>query len=115
MSIKNDSSDIAGQLRYIHYVRESCVGGLLTEMRFSLRLLDFHGLEERAGAEYMPDIRYVLGSGSFGSAFHDLGVTTAAKPSHHCRNCPLESERRFHPELSARNTVPLFPPVTTRR
>ena len=44
--VKNDSSDIAGQLRYIHYVRESCVAGLLSEMRSSLWLLDFHDLEE---------------------------------------------------------------------
>jgi len=70
MSVKNDSSDIAGQLRYIHCVRESCVGGLLTKMRFSLRLLDFHGLEEQAGAEYVPDIRQVLGFSSFGAALH---------------------------------------------
>ena len=37
---------IAGQLRYIHYVRESCVEGFLSEMRSSLWLLDFHDLEE---------------------------------------------------------------------
>jgi hypothetical protein len=42
------------------------------------------------------------------------GVTTAAKPSHHCRNCALESEWRFQPEVSARYTVVPFPPVTTR-
>jgi hypothetical protein len=68
MSVTNDLSDIAGQLRYIHYVRESCVGGLLPEMRSSLWLLDFHDLEERAGAEYMPDIRDVLGFSIFGNA-----------------------------------------------
>jgi len=37
---------ITGQLRYIRYVRESCVVGLLSEMRSSLWLLDFHDLEE---------------------------------------------------------------------
>ena len=65
-SVNNDSSHIAGQLRYIRYVSESCVEGLLTKMRSSLWLLDFHDLEERAGAGYMQDIRDVLGFSIFG-------------------------------------------------
>ncbi len=64
MSVKNDLSDVAGQLRYTHNVRESCAGGLLSEMRFSLRLLDFHGQEKRIEAEYVSDIRQILGFGS---------------------------------------------------
>jgi hypothetical protein len=42
--VKSDSPDIEGHLRYIHYVRESCVDGLLTKMHSYLWLLDFHDL-----------------------------------------------------------------------
>jgi len=43
-SVTYDSSQIEGHLRYIRYVRESCVEGLLTKMRSYLWLLDFHDL-----------------------------------------------------------------------
>ena len=43
-SMKNDSSQVAGHLRYICSVGESCGDGLLTKMRSSLWLLDFHDL-----------------------------------------------------------------------
>ena len=52
---------IAGQLRYIHYVRESSVAGLLSEMHSFLWLLDFHGQKMEPEAEHMLDIRDVLG------------------------------------------------------
>jgi len=43
-SVKYDSSNFEGQLRYIRYVNESYVEGLLTKMRSYLWLLDFHDL-----------------------------------------------------------------------
>jgi hypothetical protein len=64
--VKKDLSHLEGHLRYIHYVRESCVEGLLTRMHSSLWLLDFHDLEERAGAESLPGFRKGLGFSIFG-------------------------------------------------
>jgi hypothetical protein len=60
-----DSSGIEDHLSYICYVGESYVEELLTRMHFCLCLLDFHDLQERAGAEDVLDSSYVLGFSLF--------------------------------------------------